>query len=47
MAIFNIVYDVFNIHAPLGLTRTLQLYSKTCLKQPLKNSQNKGLNGKW
>ena len=22
-------------------------YSKTCLKQPLKNRQNKGLNGKW
>ena len=23
------------------------LYSKTCLKQPLKNRQNKGLKGKW
>ena len=23
------------------------LYSKTCLKQPLKNRQNQGLNGKW
>ena len=22
-------------------------YSKTCLKRPLKNIQNKGLNGKW
>ena len=22
-------------------------YSKTCLKRPLKNRQNKGLNGKW
>ena len=22
-------------------------YTKTCLKRPLKNSQNKGLNGKW
>ena len=22
-------------------------YSKTCLKWPLKNRQNKGLNGKW
>ena len=22
-------------------------YSKTCLKQPLKNRENKGLNGKW
>ena len=23
------------------------LYSKTCLKQPLKNRQNKDINGKW
>ena len=26
---------------------TLLIYSKTCLKQPLKNRQNKGLDGKW
>ena len=24
-----------------------ELYSKTCLKRPLKDRQNKGLNGKW
>ena len=23
------------------------MYNKTCLKQPLKNRQNKDLNGKW
>ena len=25
----------------------LAVYSKTCLKQPLKNRQNKDLNDKW
>ena len=27
--------------------KNLSQYSKTCLKPPLKNRQNKGLNGKW
>ena len=25
----------------------LKIYSKTCVKWPLKNRQNKGLNDKW
>ena len=29
------------------LRQAIWYYSKTCLKQPLKNRQNNGLNGKW
>ena len=28
-------------------THKVKMYSKTCLKRPLKNRQNKGLEDKW
>ena len=31
----------------LGTQERVQMYSKTCLKRPLKNRQNKDLNDKW
>ena len=39
-----------NIHLTASLRipqNSCQLYSKTCLKQPLKIRQNKDLNNKW
>ena len=35
------------VSCPLPKVLVLIAYSKTCLKRPLKNRQNKGLNGKW
>ena len=35
-----------NTEQPSG-TLINYMYSKTCLKQPLKNRQNKGLKDKW
>ena len=36
------VVSIFNLMLTLS-----PLYSKTCVKQPLKNRQNKDLNDKW
>ena len=37
------------VNVSLQRKRQIELnnYSKTCLKRPLKNRQNKGLNDKW
>ena len=41
--------DITNIEtvANDGLTVNFCAYSKTCVKLPLKNRQNQGLNDKW
>ena len=36
-----------NKHKPCATDSTHLLYSKTCVKRPLKNRQNKDLNDKW
>ena len=42
------IYGGFNdYNATLDTDVSIMIYSKTCLKQPLKNRQNKDLNDKW
>ena len=36
-----------NINMSALVLTLLMIYSKTCLKRPLKNRQDKCLNGKW
>ena len=41
-------FNVFNLTSLYAINmECLTKYSKICLKRPLKNRQNKGLNGKW
>ena len=42
-----ILYIVFLNPIELLLSYTKAIYSETCLKQPLKNRQNKGLKAMW
>ena len=50
---FFFVLKIFYFNKNVHLTASVQKvhvgcqYSKTCLKQPLKNRQNKDLNNKW
>ena len=43
-AVLNIVFLLMESHNFGGKGGSLLLYSKTCLKRPLKNRQNKALN---
>ena len=43
----GIVVESSIFEQPVPDILVLMIYSKTCLKRPLKDRQNKGLYGKW
>ena len=44
---FKLFESLVSTYTSESVAQYLYMYSKTCLKRPLKNSQNKGLKDKW